>query len=189
MKKAKRINETELKQMIGNLLDQRDSKYALLLYTAALTGLRVSDLIKVTWNDLLSKEQLFKVQEDKTGKIRTVNVPNDLFKFAQSVYPGCDKQNLVFYSRNDNSKPLSRQAIDNRIKGLGRHLFNQDYSMHSFRKYFAYKVLEMAPNRHIGLEIVRKIFMHYSIAVTAEYLGIDDLDQREAVMELNFNLN
>lgn len=186
---AKRIKEDELKELIQSFIKDGDSKYSLLLMTASLTGLRVSDITKITWDNLLNDDQEFIVSEEKTGKKRTVNVPNSLQKFALSLYPQCSKNQLIFHSKGHVNRPLKRQSIDKKIKEKTKELFNKNYSMHSFRKYFAYKVLDKAPNKHIGLEIVRQIFNHSSLKITQVYLGINLEDQREAVLNLDIDLN
>lgn len=188
MNKPKRIQEEELKELMNSFINSNDAKYSLLVLTASLTGLRVSDITKITWDNLLNKDQEFTIIEEKTGKTRIVNVPDSLKKFAENIFPQCPKNQLIFHSRGYTDKPLSRQSIDKKIKEKTQELFNKNYSMHSFRKYFAYKVLDKAPNRHIGLEIVRQIFNHSTINITQVYLGISELDQREAVMSLDIDL-
>lgn len=186
---AKRIKEDELKELIQSFIKDGDSKYSLLLMTASLTGLRVSDITKITWDNLLNDDGEFTVFEEKTGKKRIVNVPNGLQKFALSLYPQCSKNQLIFHAKGHTDKPLTRQSIDKKIKDKTKLLFNKLYSMHSFRKFFAYKVLDRAQSKHIGLETIRGIFNHSSIKITQVYLGIDLEDHREAVMDLDIDLN
>lgn len=134
------------------------------------TGLRVGDVLKLKTAQL---KQRFTIQEEKTGKTRSVYLSkgllDKLLKTAGKIY--------VFPHRYSGKKHRTRQAV---YKDLRRAavLFRVDeiIAPHSLRKIYAVEAFEKFGN----LERVKKLLNHSSEAVTYIYAMANHLDKRHS---------
>lgn len=57
-------------------------------------GLRISDLLQLTWAMLLNKDAKFTITEKKTSKRREVRINKEFQKHIKDCYTALDIQNL-----------------------------------------------------------------------------------------------
>lgn len=158
-----------------------DGKYrdALLIASGCYLGLRISDLLCLTWGNLVSNE--FTIQEQKTGKRRTLRVGDSLRRFAASCRTAMgspSESRLVFTGEREESKPLTRQAVDKMLKQVRvkyRVKSAKVFSSHTLRKTFGRRVWLQECDKGRGdqaLLLLGEVFGHSSVAITKRYLGI-----------------
>ncbi len=154
------------------------------------TSLRISDLLKIRWNDVYDfKHQKFRnhlvLKEQKTGKINCIAI-NDSCKNALSLqlkykYPVM-QDDYIFYSGNNAQKHMSRNrawhiikeaALDNELDG--------NISCHSMRKTFGYHAWQAGGQP----ALIMNIYNHSNIEITKRYLSIEQDEKDNLFHKLN----
>ena len=161
--------------LIRRLYRDGDYRMSLLIGCGSFFGLRISDLLTLTWTMLLN-DDTFVINEKKTGKRRQVKINKDFQKHIKDCH---DALNIT----NDNQKCfLSQKKVvysTQRINVLFKeikvkyHLKVEHFSTHSMRKTFGRKVYESAGNdAAMALMRLSELFNHSSPRITKVYLGI-----------------
>jgi len=161
-----------------------DSPRNHLLFTMGINnGLRVGDLLKLKVKAVqnLKVGDTLNIKESKTGKdnILVVNkaVHKSLKTYLEKVQPG--NSDYLFASRKGN-KAITIQAVNNMIKKWTRSInLEGNHGAHTLRKTWGH----MQRTRYgVGFEIICKRFNHSSPAVTMRYLGIEDKEVHNTLM-------
>ena len=71
--------------LIRKLAKDGNYKMSLLIALGCFTGLRISDILALTWEQILSTEE-FTITEKKTGKRRTLRLNTQLQQHIQECY-------------------------------------------------------------------------------------------------------
>ena len=169
----------------------RDSDYrmSLLIALQSMWGLRVGDVLKLHWNQILGQQQII-LTEQKTGKRRIITMNINLQQHIQHCYDALNSPDVnqpVFLSRQNTV--YSREWVNLKLRQykVKYHLHIRNYTSHSHRKTFGRHVLEMAgPNSEIALIKLSEIFSHSSTAITRRYLGLKAEEIGEVYTSLNF---
>lgn len=169
----------------------RDGNYrmSLLIGCGSFFGLRISDILTLTWSMLLDDDK-FTLNEKKTNKRRTVKINSD---FQQHIKQCHDALRI----KNDNEKCFlsqkkvvySTQRINILFKEIKKkyNLKIGHFSTHSMRKTFGRKVFESAgENANMALIKLSEIFNHSNVSVTKIYLGIREKELLETYDLLDF---
>lgn len=169
----------------------RDSNYrmSLLIGCGSFFGLRISDLLSLSWSMLLDDDK-FVLHEKKTGKRRVVKINAD---FQQHIRKCHDALHIT----NDNEKCFlsqkkmiySTQRINVLLKEIKKqyNLKIEHFSTHTMRKTFGRKVFESSgENANIALVRLSELFNHSNISVTKIYLGIREKELLETYDLLDF---
>ena len=179
-----------LKNRTENAPERYKKSYAkdLLLFKIAINiGLRVNDLLSITWSDIFKADthkfnSYFVPKEQKTKKIRQIFI-NEAFRSAVKEYlkyvPDVKLEGYVFTNRQGNR--LSDASVDKLMKLLEKEIGLENLSTHSLRKTFAYHMYMQTQD----LSLVQEILQHSSVAVTRRYLGISQEVKKNAYNELN----
>lgn len=169
----------------------RDKKYrlSLLVGCGCFFGLRISDLKRLTWSNLIDGER-FSVVEQKTGKRREIKINSGLQSHIYDCYKAlkiANKEDLCFV--NKHGKPISTQMINRHLKTI-KYRYNlkiEHLSSHSFRKTFGRKVVSSAGEQsEMALIKLSELFNHSSPMVTRRYLGLRAEELEEVYSILNF---
>ncbi|MBO6112492.1 MAG: tyrosine-type recombinase/integrase [Lachnospiraceae bacterium] len=155
----------------------------LLIITGLNTALRISDILRLKWDDVYSFEcrnfrQYLYIKEKKTGKNNMIYI-NDALKRGLEYYskynamrPGA----YLFVSNKGINKPITRQQAHRVIKEAAAKAGMSDrIACHSMRKtpgYFAFK-------KGIAPVLIMDMYNHSSYAVTKRYLGIEQEEKDE----------
>lgn len=134
--------------LIRRLYRDGDYRMSLLIGCGSFFGLRISDLLTLTWAMLLNEDS-FVINEKKTGKRRQVKINKDFQKHIKDCH---DALKIT----NDNQKCFlsqkkvvySTQRINVLLKEIKKkyHLKVEHFSTHSMRKTFGRKVYESSGN-------------------------------------------
>jgi integrase len=155
----------------------RDSNYKMSLFIAlgCFTGLRISDILSLRWNQILDTDE-FTIIEHKTKKKRTIRVNLQLKKHIRDCYEhiqpvGINAPILI----SQKGTVFSIQRINEVLKEIKRKYRLQigNFSCHSLRKTFGRQVYNMNnDNSELALVKLMELFNHSSVSITKRYLGL-----------------
>lgn len=139
------------------------------------TGLRISDVLKLKFEDLESDF----LKEKKTKKIKNIFFNHECKVSLEKLKKyylkkGFENYNsgYLFKSLTKKNSPISYQGVNFYIKKLKKELcINYPFNTHSFRKTWARTVYHKY-DKDIGL--VMKLLNHSNPSVTLRYIGIDE---------------
>ena len=175
--KSDYISWEKLQLLTQQLERDGDWKFCLLISIGMYMGLRVGDLTRLTWSQIVNKEYL-ELQEKKTGKTRRILINQNLRETITRIHRKVNPQTLdgFIFLNNRGTKPISRQFINGKLKRLvTKYHTVKDPSRiksHSIRKSFGRRVWETNGESEKGLVILSDIFNHSSVKTTRIYLGI-----------------
>lgn len=186
------------------LIDQKRYRDNMLFILGINFGLRVSDLVKLRFCQLIDEHNAFRttfpVLEQKTSNTRKVKknryiTINDAVMDAVTLYllhapRACGMDDYLFRSNSNRGSnqntPLSRMSVDRILKGIASELeLPGKIATHSLRKTFGYHQMVMSGNDPRKLLLLQKIFGHSSAAQTLDYIGITREEIGEAYAQLN----
>ena len=168
--------------LIRKLAKDGNYKMSLLIALGCFTGLRISDILALTWEQILNTEE-FTITEKKTGKRRTLRLNPQLQKHIQECYNHIQPlkvQSYILVSQKGTVFTIQRiNVILKEIKKKYR-LKVKNFSCHSLRKTFGRQVYNMnSENSELALVKLMELFNHSSIAITKRYLGL----RQEEILE------
>ncbi len=162
------LSEVEVFQLVTSAKSTRDKLLLRLLYT---TGIRVSELAVLKWNNLQERSTGGQVTVlGKGEKTRAVLIPASLWNDLMNFKGGTQEEQPVFKSRQrsgDGSYELSIQQVNRIVKaaaklaGMGTRV-----SPHWFRHSHASHSLE----RGASIALVSSTLGHANIATTSAYI-------------------
>ena len=161
--------------LIRKLAKDENYKMSLLVALGCFTGLRISDILALRWNQILGVNE-FTIIEKKTGKQRTLRLNPQLQKHIQECYEhikpiGVKAPILV----SQKGTTFTIQAINRKLKDIKKQykVKIKNFSCHSLRKTFGRQVYNMNDsNSELALVKLMELFNHSSIAITKRYLGL-----------------
>ena len=177
--------------LIRKLAKDGNYKMSLLIAIGCFTGLRISDILALRWNQILSVDE-FTVIEKKTGKQRTLRLNPQLQKHIQECYEqikpiGVKAPILV----SQKGTIYTIQAINRILKDIKKkyRLKIKNFSCHSLRKTFGRQVYNMnSENSELALIKLMELFNHSNVAITKRYLGLRQEEILETYDVLSFSL-
>ena len=162
-------------QLIHKLYRDGDYRMSLLIGCGCFFGLRISDLLSLSWDMLLMGDK-FTLNEKKTGKRRVVKVNAQFQQHIKKCHEALNIENdfdKCFISRKH--CVYSTQRINVKLKEIKQryNLKVEHLSSHSLRKTFGRKVVEASgENAEMALIKSSELFNHSSTRITRIYLGI-----------------
>ena len=165
----------EAMNLIRKLAKDGNYKMSLLIALGCFTGLRISDILSLRWNQILDTEE-FTIIEHKTKKKRTIRVNLQLKKHIRDCYEhiqpvGINAPILI----SQKGTVFSIQRINEVLKEIKRKYRLQigNFSCHSLRKTFGRQVYNMNnDNSELALVKLMELFNHSSVSITKRYLGL-----------------
>ena len=179
----------EAMNLIRKLAKDGNYKMSLLIALGCFTGLRISDILALRWNQILGVDE-FTIIEKKTGKQRTLRLNPQLQKHIQECYEhikpiGVKAPILV----SQKGTTFTIQAINRKLKDIKKQykVKIKNFSCHSLRKTFGRQVYNMnESNAELALVKLMELFNHSSIAITKRYLGLRQEELLETYTCLSF---
>ncbi len=129
-------------------------------------GLRVSELINLTWRDLNGEYlNVF----GKGSKTRTVRLPLFLVEQLKQFKPkGTKRGDYIFISQRSKTK-LRRESVTQLIKAISKEVgIDKPVSSHTLRHCHATNSLE----KGAPISLVKETLGHSSVAITSKYLHV-----------------
>ena len=169
-------------QSISKMLSD-NPRNNLLFVMGTNNGLRTGDLLKLKVGDVKGMKvgDMLIIKEGKTGK-RNILVMNKSIHRSLQIYLEALKpmdDDFLFRSRKG-SKAVTVQCVNNMVKRwTGEINLKGNYGAHSLRKTWGYVQRTVYG---VGFEILCKRFNHSSPAITMRYLGIEDKEVQNILM-------
>lgn len=180
---------SEAMNLIRNLYN--DKKYVFSLYIAisVFWGLRVSDVLKLKFVDILNLDEIT-ITEQKTGKKREIKINSQLKRHINDC---CNQikprsvDELIFVSQKGTVYSIQRiNVILKEIKAK-YNLNIKNCSSHSLRKTFGRAIFQRSgANAELAIIKLSQLFNHSNPVVTRRYLGIAKQELMETYDLLGF---
>lgn len=152
-------------------------------------ALRISDLLKLTWNDVLEENKKdfksIKLLEGKTNKKRDIQLNKTSQKAFRELLNSLDTYTMddyMFKSREGENKPITRQQALNILKysamavgikdNVGTHTLRKTWGYHAWKKGFS-------------PALIMETLNHSNLNMTKRYLGI----RQDEINDLYGSLN
>ena len=175
--------------LIRRLFKDGDYRMSLLIGCGSFFGLRISDLLTLSW-DMLIDGECFMLTEKKTGKRRIIRINDGFQKHIRDCYKALkiqDKSEKCFLS---NKKVVFSVQRINVILKETKQKYNlkiEHFSTHSFRKTFGRRIVEQAgESSEMALIKLSELFNHSSPQITRRYLGLRQDELMEVYDSLTF---
>jgi integrase len=176
IKSAESLEEHELNKLLKYLSQNEHWVYYLIVRLGVSTALRFSDLSRIKWTEVLSKQTLL-IAEKKTGKLREIPLPKELSDNLLLIYRKLGQPKV-----DDSIIPLTIRGVNKQIKILAYRagVRGKRISTHTWRKTFGREVWRRNNQSEASLIKLSYLFNHSSTAVTRIYLDIT----REEVQDM-----
>ena len=175
--------------LIRKLFKDRNYRMSLLIGCGCFFGLRISDILTLSWSMLLDDDK-FTLNEKKTNKRRTVKINSDFQRHIKHCHDALhitSDDEKCFLSKK--KMVYSTQRINILFKEIKKkyNLKIEHFSTHSIRKTFGRKVFESAgENANMALMRLSELFNHSNVGITKIYLGIREKELLETYDLLDF---
>ena len=168
-----------------------DYRMSLFIGCGIFFGLRVSDLLTLTWNQVLSNEE-FVIIEKKTTKRRVIRINAGFKAHAMDCYKALSVKDInepCFLNRYGDV--ISLQMINRSLKSIKVkcQVKVNNFSTHSLRKTWARKIYENENSQGRGemaLLKLSELMNHSSPAITRRYIGLRQQELGEVYDGLEF---
>ncbi len=178
-------NKDELKLFLEYYRNTQPSKRNFALISLGLhTALRISDILKLQWNDVYDMEKdtfrsHLSIYEQKTGKLNTIALNPHVIEALQNYKTTrkTEPDDFIFSKNTDYHTPLSRSQAFRIVKHAAMEALHTEHiSCHSLRKTFGYHAWKQGTPPALLMDI----YNHSSYRVTKKYLGIEQ-DERDDI--------
>lgn len=175
-------------RLVRNLYDNDNYTLSMLVACGIFFGLRISDLLTLTWEQLLNCETI-ELKEIKTGKKRTLKINPQLQKHIKACYGKIQPANTAqpcFMSQKQTVYSIQRINIIFKGLKIKYRLDIANFSSHSLRKTFGRRIYDLAGvNSEHALIKLSEVFSHSNTQITRRYLGL----KQEEIFELYDSLS
>jgi integrase len=181
------IDWDDFKSLIGKLERDGEFKFSLLISTGVFTGLRISDLLTLRFNQF--ENDILEIQEKKTGKTRRIKINPDLKTIISrlKVKMGSKDDSYMFLNRFG-KKPIDRSYVNVKLKEIFKKYkikIEGGTGSHTFRKTMGRRVISMNNGKNESIYLLQEMFSHSSPSITKRYLGIREQEIFDVYDSLN----
>ena len=166
----------QFKSLISKLERDGEYKFCLLISVGVFTGLRVSDLLQLKFNQFIGTEFL-NIIEKKTKKDRRIKINSDLKGIVERIklkMNVIDDDQFIFINKYG-TKPIDKSYVNVKLKELFKkydiHL-EGNVSSHLFRKTLGNRALKLNNYSNESIILLMELFNHSSPITTKRYLGV-----------------
>lgn len=182
---------SEAMSLVRKLYKDGNYRMSLLLGCGFFFGLRISDLLKLSWAQIL-RQGSFTVIEQKTGKRRVIRINNGFQKHIQDCHTAMniiDDTQHCFLNRYGGT--LSIQRINRELKEVKfKYRVKIDhFSTHTMRKTWGRQIWEQenAQGRgEMALLKLSELMNHSAPSITRRYIGLRQQELGEVYDSLMF---
>lgn len=166
----------QFKSLISKLERDSEFKFCLLISVGVFTGLRVSDLLQLKFNQFVGTDFL-DIIEKKTKKDRRIKINTDLKDIIERIKIKMivtDDDQFIFINKYG-TKPIDKSYVNVKLKELLHkydiHLEGNVCS-HTFRKTLGNRALKLNNYSNESIILLMELFNHSSPITTKRYLGV-----------------
>jgi integrase len=182
-------NKQQVRELTEYYLRQGQIRNYVLAVLSVYTALRVSDLLRLRWNDVYDFGQKnirekIRLTEQKTGKSKIVALNKcavralSLFASQKDIRP-----DMFIIENRKTHQAISRIQAYRLIRAAADALEIGRVSCHSLRKTFGYHAWKSG----VPAAVIMEIYNHSSFAVTRRYLGVAQDDKDTVYRNLDFS--
>ena len=183
------IEWNSMLNLVRNLYNDGNYQMSLLISLGSFWGLRISDLLNLTWKQILNSEQL-EIFEKKTGKRRVIKINPQLQKHIHECYKAINPKNIeskIFKSQKGTVFSIQRINVILKEMKVKYNIKIDHFSSHSMRKTFGRAVYNNSGNNaEFALVKLSELFNHSDVRTTRKYLGIRNKELMETYNLLTF---
>jgi len=175
----------QLKSLAEYWLKRRNYRNYALIVLGVCTALRISDLLRLTWNDVYDfKAEAFRthvtITERKTGKQKAIALNRKVIRALRLCLPS-RRGDFIFANNRKNPAPISRTQAWRIIKAAADAVkVTGAIACHSLRKTFGY----LAWKSGVLPVMLMDLYNHSSFEITRRYLGIAQEDRDQVYLSL-----
>ena len=179
-------DKNQLRQLAQYYLKRGQLRNYVLIVLGTCTALRISDLLRLTWEDVYDEElgdfrPHVTLTERKTGKQKTIAL-NKQAKKALRLYHSHRRSGYIFASNRKDKRAINRVQAWRIIRAAALALrIAGKVACHSLRKTWGYHAWTSGA---VSPVVIMDIFNHSSYEVTRRYLGVAQVDLDRAYLSL-----
>ncbi|MBU3187497.1 tyrosine-type recombinase/integrase [Clostridium estertheticum] len=200
MKTVEPIRDLKTIRIMRSYLRDQSLRNELLFILGINVGLRISDILKLTFDDVLnfktmSAKEYVIITEKKTSKTKKFYIGIIVSKLIEGYAATLEEvlpEMYVFCSKKSENKPISRQhawyILNNAAEMIGiverdhnGKIISGEIGTHTMRKTFGYH----AYTNGTTIELLMDIFNHSSKTQTLRYIGITEDQKKDVYMSSN----
>ena len=180
-------NKNHLQQLIMYYFNHGNMRNYLLIILCVHTALRISDILKLSTNDVYDfrnhrVRRTITITEKKTGKSQTIALHKSIIAALSACFPSA-KPGTPLICNKRTSKAISRIQAYRLIRSAAEDInLPQRVSCHSLRKTFGYHSWKSG----VSPAVIMEIYNHSSLKVTKRYLGVSQDDKNAVYLGLCF---
>jgi integrase len=184
------IDWNDFISLITRLEKDKEYKFCLLVSIGVFTGLRITDLLTIKYQDIL-KDDVFLITEKKTNKERSIKVNSTLKDIVQRIYNKSGVSNLdeLIFLNKYGTKCIDKSYVNVKLKELFikyRIRVKGNVSTHTFRKTLGRRVVDVNNYSGESLVLLMELFGHSNMGITKRYLGIREQEIHNVYDSLTF---
>ena len=177
--------------LVRKLYNDGNYRMSLLLGCGFFFGLRISDLLTLSWAQILRQES-FAINEHKTGKHREIRINKGFQQHIQDCHEAMGiKDDSKPCFRNRYGGTLSIQMINRQFKSIKfkYRLKVGNFSTHTMRKTWGRQIWEQENTEGRGemaLLKLSELMNHSAPSITRRYIGLRQQELGEVYDSLHF---
>ena len=151
-----------------------EGKDKLIVLVGLFTGMRLNEVLKLTWADIDFQKQLITFVQSKTGKLISMPLSTHMVQELMAYKSICSSE-FLFESRGVNAAVVSSYSayFSNLFKGLGI----SDFTYHNLRHTFA----SMQGDLGTRAIVTKELLGHSDLSMTMQYIHTGLESKRRAV--------
>ncbi|WP_299691459.1 tyrosine-type recombinase/integrase [uncultured Vibrio sp.] len=161
----------------------RQRRYQVFFLTLYSMGLRLSEGLNLTVQDIDAHTMQVHVRDGKGGKDRLVPLPHRTLLALRAYWAAHRHPTLLFPGKGImTNAPMDRSGVQKAMKQVLKDCgINKPISPHTLRHCFATHLLEQG----LDLRSLQCLLGHASLNTTARYTRLTQLKQKDAALALN----
>jgi integrase len=181
-------NKNQVRELAEYYLRRGQLRNYVLIVLGIHTALRISDLLRLKWDDVYNFESSrvrtnICLTEKKTKKPKIIALNKSVISALIMLAAEKAEKGHFLIENPQTGKAISRIQAYRIIRAAAEALtFQNRVSCHSLRKTFGYH----AWKRGASPTVIMEIYNHCSLAVTRRYLGVTQDDKNEVYLSLDF---